>query len=194
MRKTMLYYMNKLRSNRSVTVQLSGCGSVWLERCVRDAEAGGSNPLTPTIFLPFSLKVIPGKKQATALANMICPLSLFLFALHFCILQKCGDSPLPALESPAACAISARPSLFGGVPSLALRLAAGCALACGSVWLERCVRDAEAGGSNPLTPTIFLPKWAKKHEAVRIRFMARSAASCSVSCASYFAATPQNAS
>ena len=83
MRKTMLYYMNKLRSNRSVTVQLSGCGSVWLERCVRDAEAGGSNPLTPTIFLP---------------------------------------------------------------------------------------------------------KWAKKHEAVRIRFMARSAASCSVSCASYFAA------
>ena len=30
----------------------SGCGSVWLERCVRDAEAGGSNPLTPTIFLP----------------------------------------------------------------------------------------------------------------------------------------------
>ena len=35
---------------------------------------------------------------------------------------------------------------------------------------------------------------AKKHEAVRLRFMARSAASCSVSCASYFAATPQNAS
>ena len=29
---------------------MSGCGSVWLERCVRDAEAGGSNPLTPTIF------------------------------------------------------------------------------------------------------------------------------------------------
>ena len=28
----------------------SGCGSVWLERCVRDAEAGGSNPLTPTIL------------------------------------------------------------------------------------------------------------------------------------------------
>ena len=31
-------------------VHLSGCGSAWLERCVRDAEAGGSNPLTPTIF------------------------------------------------------------------------------------------------------------------------------------------------
>ena len=26
----------------------SGRGSVWLERCVRDAEAGGSNPLAPT--------------------------------------------------------------------------------------------------------------------------------------------------
>lgn len=26
----------------------SGCGSVWLERSVRDAEAGGSNPLIPT--------------------------------------------------------------------------------------------------------------------------------------------------
>ena len=36
----------------------SGCGSVWLERCVRDAEAGGSNPLTPTIFFAQ----IPGKK------------------------------------------------------------------------------------------------------------------------------------
>ena len=29
---------------------VAGCGSVWPERCVRDAEAGGSNPLTPTIF------------------------------------------------------------------------------------------------------------------------------------------------
>ena len=27
---------------------ISGCGSAWLERCVRDAEVGGSNPLTPT--------------------------------------------------------------------------------------------------------------------------------------------------
>jgi hypothetical protein len=31
------------RSRRS-----SGCGSTWLERRVRDAETGGSNPLTPT--------------------------------------------------------------------------------------------------------------------------------------------------
>ncbi len=27
---------------------MSECGSAWLERCVRDAEVGGSNPLTPT--------------------------------------------------------------------------------------------------------------------------------------------------
>ena len=26
----------------------SGCGSAWLERCVRDAEVAGSNPVTPT--------------------------------------------------------------------------------------------------------------------------------------------------
>ena len=57
------------------------------------------------------------------------------------------------------------------------RLTSGFALVCGSVWLERCVRDAEPGGSNPLTPTIFLPKWAKKHEAVRLRFMHRRCAS-----------------
>ena len=29
------------------------------------------------------------------------------------------------------------------------------------------------GGSNPPPTTIFLPSWAKKHEAVRLRFMAR---------------------
>ena len=38
---------------------LSGCGSAWLERCVRDAKVGGSNPLTPTIF--FAL--IPRQKN-----------------------------------------------------------------------------------------------------------------------------------
>ena len=30
--------------------QYSGRSSAWLERCVRDAKAGGSNPLAPTIF------------------------------------------------------------------------------------------------------------------------------------------------
>jgi hypothetical protein len=29
---------------------LPGCGSVWLERCVRDAEVAGSNPVTPIFF------------------------------------------------------------------------------------------------------------------------------------------------
>ena len=29
----------------------AGCSSAWLERCVRDAEVAGSNPVTPTTFL-----------------------------------------------------------------------------------------------------------------------------------------------
>jgi hypothetical protein len=29
---------------------LSGRGSAWLERLVRDQEVGGSNPLAPTIY------------------------------------------------------------------------------------------------------------------------------------------------
>ncbi len=57
---------------------------------------------------------------------------------------------------------------------------------CGSVWLERCVRDAEAGGSNPLTPTNFLPKFGKKNmkpekaslHGTQCRFIRRSRASC----------------
>ncbi len=47
--------------------QISGCGSVWLERRVRDAEAASSNLVTPTdvkianskglaIFLPCYIK------------------------------------------------------------------------------------------------------------------------------------------
>ena len=64
-------------------VHLSGCGSVWLERCVRDAEAGGSNPLTPTIFLPGFGKNEnnPCKKQATALTNFQFVRSCFFFLL-----------------------------------------------------------------------------------------------------------------
>ena len=55
----------KLRWNRFK----SGCGSVWLERCVRDAEAGGSNPLTPTIFFAQMGGIGNNhpQKQATAL-------------------------------------------------------------------------------------------------------------------------------
>ncbi len=30
---------------------LAGCGSVWLERSVRDAEAVGSNPTIPMTFI-----------------------------------------------------------------------------------------------------------------------------------------------
>src|SRR5262249_26034242 len=37
----------------------SGCSSAWLERYVRVVEAGGSNPLTPTVFSkrPFGERV-----------------------------------------------------------------------------------------------------------------------------------------
>ena len=38
-------------------IELSGRGSAWLERLVRDQEVGGSNPLAPTTFhLPVFLK------------------------------------------------------------------------------------------------------------------------------------------
>ena len=60
----MIYYVNKLKKS-AWTDSLSGCGSVWLERCVRDAEAGGSNPLTPTIF--FAKKMV---NEAVRLRSM----------------------------------------------------------------------------------------------------------------------------
>ena len=37
-------------SAETYIVETSGRGSAWLERCVRDAEVGGSNPLAPTVF------------------------------------------------------------------------------------------------------------------------------------------------
>lgn len=36
------------RKTAHFTLYFSGYSSAWLERCVRDAEARGSNPLTPT--------------------------------------------------------------------------------------------------------------------------------------------------
>ena len=40
-------------------VPFSGSSSAWLERCVRDAEAAGSNPVSPTFlnFWPFGENV-----------------------------------------------------------------------------------------------------------------------------------------
>ena len=40
-----------------MTFIMSERGSAWLERCVRDAEVGGSNPLAPTIF-PLSFRIV----------------------------------------------------------------------------------------------------------------------------------------
>ncbi len=65
-------------------------------------------------------------------------------------------------------------------------------------WSKAAVSKIAVGATSPrvqipLFPPFFLPKkW--RNEAVRLCFMARNAASCSVSCASYFAALPQNAS
>ena len=55
-------------------VHLSGCGSAWLERCVRDAEAGGSNPLTPTIFFAQM-----GKKTWSRQASLRAPQVRFIY-------------------------------------------------------------------------------------------------------------------
>jgi hypothetical protein len=41
-------------------IDASGCSSAWLERTVRDREAGGSNPLTPTISLAGRLPTPTG--------------------------------------------------------------------------------------------------------------------------------------
>ena len=116
----------------------SGCGSVWLERCVRDAEAGGSNPLTPTIFFAVFSKGNPRQKASDCFGKYDLPAVAFSFCSSFLHPAKMWGFPLTALNSPAACAISARHSLLGGVPSLALRLAAGCALACGSGVFSSC--------------------------------------------------------
>src|SRR6185312_3524305 len=52
---SVLRHFDKLGASNSMASELcgaseSGCSSAWLERLVRDQEAGGSNPLSPTIF------------------------------------------------------------------------------------------------------------------------------------------------
>ena len=45
-------------------------------------------------------------------------------------------------------------------------------------WLARLLWEQDVAGSTPATPTIFFAQiWAKKHEAVRLRFMHRRCAS-----------------
>ena len=48
----------RVRFPRSLPRRSTGCGSTWLERRVRDAETGGSNPLTPTTWRADHLGVI----------------------------------------------------------------------------------------------------------------------------------------
>ena len=48
---TLSLHIGALKCGAFVQRENSGCGSVWLERSVRDAEAEGSNPFIPTIFI-----------------------------------------------------------------------------------------------------------------------------------------------
>ena len=67
---------------------MSGCGSVWLERCVRDAEAGGSNPLTPTIFLQKNGQRSRQASLRAATAALLLKNEVFSSHLHlpgFCL-------------------------------------------------------------------------------------------------------------
>ena len=50
-----LCYSESPRWLERVRPTLSGRGSAWLERLVRDQEVGGSNPLAPTTSKPFPL-------------------------------------------------------------------------------------------------------------------------------------------
>ncbi len=76
----MIYYVNKLKENLKLADYKSGCGSVWLERCVRDAEAGGSNPLTPTIF--FAKKWSTKPSGFTSCGDSCSSLKKRSFFLH----------------------------------------------------------------------------------------------------------------
>ena len=51
-------YRKFLVSDGSKT-DFSGCSSAWLERTVRDGEAGGSNPLTPILGSSSALEIYP---------------------------------------------------------------------------------------------------------------------------------------
>ena len=42
-------YNNSCVTSWDVKMQLTGCGSAWLERLVWDQEVAGSNPVTPTV-------------------------------------------------------------------------------------------------------------------------------------------------
>jgi hypothetical protein len=44
-------------------LDLTGRGSAWLERLVRDQEVGGSNPLAPTKFIFNNLRINAFRKS-----------------------------------------------------------------------------------------------------------------------------------
>ena len=53
------------------SIVLSGRGSAWLERLVRDQEVGGSNPLAPTIYPEVNqLLLIPNFRHSRGIGNI----------------------------------------------------------------------------------------------------------------------------
>ena len=47
-------FLNSVWAASCCSRGLSGRGSAWLERLVRDQEVGGSNPLAPTNLIPIT--------------------------------------------------------------------------------------------------------------------------------------------
>ena len=101
---------------------VSGCGSAWLERRLREAEVASSNPATP-IHLKAS-------KSFTRFWRL-------LFCIIFAALENCRKN-LKNLKNGLLFIKFYAMIIF--VPG------------CGSAWLERRLREAEVASSNPATP------------------------------------------
>ena len=101
---------------------VSGCGSAWLERRLREAEVASSNPATP-IHLKAS-------KSFTRFWRL-------LFCIIFAALENCRKN-LKNIKNGLLFIKFYAMIIF--VPG------------CGSAWLERRLREAEVASSNPATP------------------------------------------
>ena len=101
---------------------ISGCGSAWLERRLREAEVASSNPATP-IHLKAS-------KSFTRFWRL-------LFCIIFAALENCRKN---------------LKNLKNGLLFIKFYAMIVFVPGCGSAWLERRLREAEVASSNPATP------------------------------------------
>ena len=101
---------------------VSGCGSAWLERRLREAEVASSNPATP-IHLKAS-------KSFTRFWRL-------LFCILFAALENCRKN---------------LKNLKNGLLFIKFYAMIVFVPGCGSAWLERRLREAEVASSNPATP------------------------------------------